>query len=196
MENEQLDPKKSLDIIQNAISQTRFEKTDAYFYLINWGIILFIYFFLHYLGGKFEFFKMLLGFSTLLFLIGAMISIWHSKRMNKKEIVKPVNDSLFMYTWGGIGLCIGLWMINYKIFDQSLYLGLLMLLFGLASFITGGVTKFRLSVICGVLTMIISAVIPLLNFSNQFLATCIGIMLSCIIPGFAMFYKIKKKKYV
>lgn len=196
MENEQLEPKKSLDIIQNAMSQSRFERTDAYFYLINWGIILFLYFFLHFLGGNFDFFRELIGFSTILFIIGALISIWHSRKASKKEIVKTANENLFMYTWGGTGLCVGLWMINYKIFDQSLYLALLMLLFGLAAFITGGVTKFYLSLVGGILTIIISALIPSLNFSYQFLLASIGMVLSCVIPGFAMFYKLKKKKYV
>lgn len=189
MEQPPLSPNDSISIIEQAIMKAKREKTGAAFYYILWGSILFLYGLINYLVLSFpsNTMKTVLSFSWFLFPVGGLLSFLQTKKTDKIEKVKPINENLYMVVWGGVGLCFAVITIFGLMTGHfSFILPTVLLLLGFASFITGGVTRFRPSIIGGALCIICAGVTMVLPLALQFLIGAIAMLIANVVPGILM----------
>jgi hypothetical protein len=194
MDEKNINPQESIDIINKAIKDARKETDDAYYYLLLWGILLVVFFILSFLASFTfpEHQKLIQSIAYLVFPVGGVWSFLHSRKSERTEKIKSIHENLYAYVWGGVGLCLGVWTLVTQFKGLESYVPVFILLFGFASFITGGVTKFYPSVFGGVVCVICAAVA---NISPvyQCLYGALGILAATVIPGFIMVFNKKPK---
>ncbi len=194
MNKEQINSEGNSNPMNQPLEQLKEQTANTHLFLILWGTILFVFYGFLYLAKQFPILEDLQYYLVLLFPIGAVLSILFSRKTDKTDQPSTTNQRLFMYSWGGAILGVITWLANNVIYQADLYLALTVLLFGLASFITGGTVKFTPLMIGGLLTIIISAIIPAMELSFQYLLSAVGILCSCLIPGLMIGFQIRKKR--
>jgi FtsH-binding integral membrane protein len=193
MDQQKLSVKESLSIIEEATKKARQEKTGAAYYLILWGALISLFFLCNYIAYQFDpkQGKQISSLAWNLFLVGGLLSYLHTKKMDKLETTKPLNDSLYMYTWGGVGLCLGVMGMFNAYRGIPIDVTLITLLFGFASFITGGVTRFSASLIGGVIAIVFAGITTVATAEFSFLFGALGVFTGIFVPGIIM----NQKKY-
>ena len=189
MSNEKMTPQKSISIIEDAMRKAQQEKTGARFYLILWGILIVAYALTNFISLRFPtpFTSTLASLAWLVFPLGGLLSFLRTRKDDRTETTKPLNDSLYMFAWGGTGLCMGatvLFAFNFKNLD--VIPPVILLIFGFASFVTGGVTRFYPSLVGGIISILIGAAMFNLSLEYQLLAGSAGICAATVIPGLLM----------
>jgi hypothetical protein len=189
MGNEKMTPQKSISIIEDAMRKAQHEKTGARFYLILWGILIVIYALTAFINLRYPSTATatLSSLAWIVFPLGGLLSILRARKDDRTETTKPLNDSLYMFAWGGTGLCMGatlFFAFNSKNLD--IIPPVILLIFGFAAFVTGGVTRFYPSLVGGIISILIGAAMFNLILEYQLLAGSAGILAATVIPGLLM----------
>ena len=188
MNNERMTPQKSISVIENAMRNAQNETGGARFYLILWGTLITIYALINYLNLRFPYsITLAANWSWAVFPVGGLFSFLRTRKDDRTEVLKPLNDKLYMYSWGGTGLCLGavsFFAINYG--GLLIIPPVLLLVFGFAAFITGGVTSFVPSIIGGALCIISAALAFVLPLELQLACACVGVPAATVLPGLLM----------
>jgi uncharacterized membrane protein YhaH (DUF805 family) len=146
MENKIFSPKDSLQTITDAARKARTEKGHAAYYLVLWGLLIALYAICFFIGLKLSgnIGMEIQSLSWIVFPVGGLLSYLHSRKTSLRETAKPLHDNLYRYVWSGIFLCLAILTI-FGAQKSSLgqIIPIVILLFGLAAFITGGVTNFN-----------------------------------------------------
>ena len=192
MDNERMTPQKSISVIEDAMRKAQNETGSARFYLILWGALIMVYALINYLNLRGQgSITTLANWSWVVFPVGGLFSFLRTRKDDKTEVLKPLNDKLYMYTWGGTGLCLGAVSFCAINFGGVLIIPpVLLLLFGFTAFVTGGVTSFVPSIVGGILCIISAAIAFVLPLELQLVCTCSGVCASTLVPGLLM-----KKQY-
>jgi hypothetical protein len=183
-----LSPQEGISIIEQSLKQSSSQKTGAFNYYIIWGSVLFLYFCIQFFAFNFknEICITIANFSTILYPIGGILSYLQSKKDDKNETRIPINEKVYKTGWiaASIGLAI-LTISNIHNVQEMLCIGVV-LIFGLVNFMIGGIVKFTPLIIGGLLSMLLTLLIPNVTVEFKFLATAIGVLSSCLIPGLLM----------
>ena len=188
MESDNLSPHEQISIIENALKQTSMQKTGAVNYYLIWGFTLSTYFSIQFINAHYqsETTSMLANFSNLLFAVGGIFSYVQSRKDDRTETIIPINEKVFLYGWTGASIGLGVICLGFIDNFIEIFCVAILLVFGLVNFIIGGVTGFKPLVIGGALSMLFVIVIPHCTIEYKFLCTGLGVVLSCLIPGFLM----------
>lgn len=180
-----------LDLITSVIHESRKSIVDHGKYWLAWG-----------LASLFA----ALGQSVMLFIfptvyhwvtwpvfltIAGIASFIIGMRDTEKTSVKTYYLRFITYLWTSFGLVFLLLLI--LTFSQKLTFSqtypLFILFYGLATYISGGMLRFRPLIIGGVLTWIIAITAFYTDFKVQVLLLGLSLIISYIIPGFLLYKK-------
>jgi hypothetical protein len=189
MNNERMTPQKSISIIEDAMRKAQHEKTGARFYLVLWGTLIVVYALANFTFLRFPSVgtSTLASLSWIVFPLGGLLSFLRTRRDDRTETTKPLNDSLYMYAWGGTGLCLGaVTFFAFTFGSPAVVPPVLLLIFGFAAFVTGGVTRFYPSLAGGTVCVIAGAAAFVLPLEYQLLAGSAGILAATVVPGLLM----------
>lgn len=191
MSNESLSEKQSLGIIEDMIHTARQEQTGAAYHLTLWGILTGLYCLSLYIGFTYK--LEWLSLAWILFPIGGILSVLRSRKDEKEEKTKTFSDRLYGFTWGGLGFCVAIIMLFGTKLGVGNVMPIIILLYALAAFITGGVSKYYPSIIGAVLCAVCSIFAFYSEFTTQFLYCAAAMVWACIVPGMMMkgYYKRK-----
>lgn len=194
MQKEKMTPEESLNIIGQAINTAHKETTGAAYYLILWGALLTFFFLIHFIHAFGNTGDWLMNLGWLVFPVGGLLSWWHTRKTDAVEKTKPVYDSVYLYAWGGVALCLGIVSLVTSVKGPgNVYIFVLLLLFSLAAFITGGVSKFYPSLAGGVAGIVLSALILITKTPYHYLCAAAGIVVACLLPGLLLHAANKRK---
>lgn len=188
MTQQNLSSEEQISIIENSLKQASNQKTGASNYYIIWGITLTTYFAIQFLNAHFKtnIISVLANISNLFFAVGGIFSFLQSRKDDKNEIIIPINEKLYTYGWIGASICLAVLCIAYHNNLIEILCVSILLVFGLVNFIIGGVTKFKPLIIGGILSILLCIIVTKCTLDFKFLCTAIGVMFSCLIPGFMM----------
>lgn len=189
MESSQRSPGDRISIIEDAIRKAKQEKTGAAFYYILWGTVLSLFAFMSYLALSLPSpgVQHLHSFAWIVFPLGGLLSFLKTRKDDQTEKVKPMNERLYLIVWGGVSLCLGTLTVFGMLAGQIHFLlPTVLIIFGFASFLTGGITRFRPSLIGGALCIICAGITMVLPLALQFLIGAIAMLFSNVIPGILM----------
>ncbi len=188
MENENnLSPEKSLEIINEMISNTRASFKDASFYFLLWGWIIFAGGLGHYLLFKFSDCQYpYISWSVVLIgiIVSAVVGVIQGKR---KKVISHF-ARIHIYVWYAFLACYFVLIffmksINYQITP------LIFLFAANATFISGIVLKYKPIILGGIFIFVSSIVIFNLSYEMQLLAIPITMFIGYLIPGYYLKYK-------
>jgi hypothetical protein len=181
MENqESLTAEKSMDIIQQMISHAKKQYSDESFNYLLWGWLVFVaslgQYFLAYEGYPYPFIV------WLLMPVGAIVSIIYNYRHNKKETVKTYVDEFIKYALIAFVVCMVIVLINQGKLQLNCY-PMLMMVYGMWLFISGGCLRFRPFIYGGIANWLLACIAIYTDFDVQLLLLALAVLLGYIIPG-------------
>jgi len=179
--------KESLKIIQEMIATSKGNLKDNSFFYLLWGWLVLVASLSHYVLLRIGWEYAYLPWPALM-IIGGIASVVAGIRLGKKMKVITVVDKAILYLWWGfvVLIIIILAMTSMeKIVWTSTY-PLIIALYGLGTFVSGGILKFRPLIIGGIACWIISIVAFFVAPINVLLLTALSIVISYLIPGYML----------
>lgn len=190
----QLDEQLSLQIIKEAIDNAKSNLKDNGFFYLLWGWLVLIASLLEF--GLIRFSDTpyhWVGWPVLM-TAGALISGIYGYRLGKRSSHKTHLDVAMIYLWYGFLVVIGilLFMAGTKVITFNLMNALIIVMYGLGTFVSGGILKYKPLIIGGIAAWVISIfsflIIPWYpeHLEYQLLMMALAIIVSYLIPGYML----------
>lgn len=190
MEEKEINTTESLRIIDTMINKAKNKLADDGVLLIFWGWLVFAAAIIHYATLIFYIPYGEYTWATLMPL-GGLISIIYGLKQRKKEKVKTHMDGYLGYSWGGFIIALAVTLVFMQANGIKATYFFLMVLYGLATFISGGLLNFR-PLIIGSIFSFLFAIISIYIYDKEILLCLAGaILCSYIIPGHLLYSKYK-----
>lgn len=189
MQNENFSPEQSLQLIRTMLEKTRQDISDDSIYYLVWGWLTFFactgQFILKHV---YDYPKHYLVWWVIL--LGVAFSIYHGMREDgKRRVTTYVGDSI-KYLWIGMGIAyFVLSMILTKIGWETTIFPFFIMLYGLGTFVSGSIIKFRPLVLGGLIASGLAIGAAYADYDYQMLFGSAAILVSYIIPAYLLRYK-------
>lgn len=193
MEEVHFSTQESIELITKMINQAKNYYYESGLGCLLWGFTNLVCFVLAYLRDTG---KISLPFNPfLLTILTLLIHVYYDRKENKFKKAVNYLDDVHKYVWCAFGICVllvtiagGLTNIGYVV------LPLLLVLFGMPTFITGCINKFPPFIIGGICCWILS-IFAFINKEqySSYLLVAAGAGIAWIIPGFILRSRFKKQ---
>ncbi len=188
-------PEDSLKLINGIIHSAKNKLADDGFFLIFWGWLIIVCAMTQYFSVKFNF-----EWGSLVWAIlpplGGIFSWIYGAKQDKKKKVKTYVDTYIAYVWGGFLFAMILTLVfGYAHGLKATYF-FLMLLYGVATFVTGGILNFKPLIFGSLFSFALAALSVFLGDLDQFLCISAALLLSYVIPGHMLRSKFKSQENV
>jgi hypothetical protein len=181
-EDKSFSPHESLQLIQSMIDKTKVDISENSFNFLLWGWLAFLAILGQYtlkvvFDYKHHYIVWLITF------VGIGISIAYNRKSHH-QVRTYISESM-AFLWIGLGISFfilsflfanieGGWFFCYPFF---------ILLYGLGTFVSGMILKFRPLIIGGIFNWLLSMASVFFDFDNQMLFAAAALLTSYIIPG-------------
>lgn len=185
-------PEESLTLINNMISTAKNKLADDGFALIFWGWLITFCVLTNYISLKLN---SELGYWVWIIFppLGGIFSSIYGHKQGKKSKVKTHIDSYLGYLWGAFIIAMVITLIfGYAHGIKATYF-FLMLLYGVATFISGGILNFKPLIIGSLFSFAFAIVSVFLGEIDQFLCISAALLFSYVIPGHLLRAKYKSQ---
>ncbi len=194
MEERELNPAQSLDLIQSMINTAKNKLADDGFFFILWGWLVFTAAIAHYV-------TIVLGipkghYAWLLMIVGAIISVFYGIKRQKQDLRKTYIDTYLGYVWIAFIIAMFITLFFMKFHSMKVTYFFLMLLYGLATFITGGLLNFKPLVYGSLFSFGLAIVSVFVGQKEQLLCIAFAILFSYTIPGHLLRSKYRSEENV
>lgn len=187
MENsEKFNEESALKIISEMIEATRSDVRSHYFFYLLWGFLVLTACLLEYsLLQFFDYPRHYIGWPVLMG-IGAFISILYSIRKYGNKSASTYIGNFFTYFF--IGWSVSLLMLLFFAIDGNYKLiqPISLAMYGLATFVSGGILRFRPLIWGGAIAWVAAAVSYFCPFPVQLLITAATVLVAYLVPGFLL----------
>jgi hypothetical protein len=196
MEEKEINPQESLDIITKMVDRAKQNYSADSFYYIMWGWLVFVaallsYFLSPILKGN-------IGLIWLLMPLGGVVSFIYGYKNNKIQKIKTHVETSINNVWLTLGLAFISVMIATALGQMFDFLPVFILLYGIGIFLTGRFLQFLPMIIGGSLCFplfilcLYFSILDENNYLKQYLVLAIAILVSYIVPGHLLKAKYKK----
>ncbi|MEO6305358.1 MAG: hypothetical protein ABIP51_19510 [Bacteroidia bacterium] len=190
---ENLMPEESFQIISAMINTAKNKLADDGFHLIFWGWLVTICALTQYITLKLNIEWG--GWVWMLMPLGGIISGIYGYKQGKKQKVKTHIDVYLGYVWGGFIVAMFITLAFGNIHGIKATYFFLMLLYGLATLITGGILNFKPLIYGSLFSFAFAILSVFLGEVDQFLCISGALLLSYVIPGHLLRAKFKSQQH-
>lgn len=187
----------SLRVIHEMIENSKAKISDNGFFYLLWGWLVLIASLSNFILLKIGFEQAWLPWPILM-IGGGIISVIAGYRIGKKAKVITFFDKAIIYLWYGfvVTLIIILVTANFGRMSWTVTNTLIIALYGLGTFVSGGILKFRPLIFGGVFCWIISLVTLFIPELYSLLMVALSIIVAYLIPGYMLKAREKNHSYV
>lgn len=195
MKKENITQEESLELIREMVSLSRHKLSESGFHFLLWGILVGT-------AALVQYALIAAGFGpesnwvwVVMPLIGVPAAVIYEYRRQRAARVKTKFDGIYASVWTGFGIALFL-IIPISIIMQANPIPFILVLVGLATFVSGAVVRFRpLSIGAGVFWL--TAVLSLwLGDADLLLAYAGAVFLGYVIPGLLLRKRFKAEQSV
>lgn len=182
-----LTQQQSLKIIQEMIATSKNNLKDNSFFYLLWGWLVLV-------ASLTHFTLLQIGWShpyivwPVLMTLGAVVSVIAGYRLGKKAKVMSHVDKMIIYLWYGflavMSILIAMAIVG-KISWTMLY-PVIIALYGLGTFVSGGVLKFKPLIVGGVVCWIISVAAFFTPPLYVLLLIALSVIIAYLVPGYLL----------
>ena len=193
MEKEdQLTEQQSLKLISEMISKVKRSYVTKGIASIVWGILIIVCSLLTWAQIQFKFD---MGFDVWLLVLAAVIpQIFFSIKEKRQKNFVSHDEQTMQYLWSTFGICIFILSFYNSKFGNEHTTTLYMMMYGIPTFITGGIFRFRPMILGGLVCWILSVISVYTPFStNMLFMACCGLF-AWLIPGIILWRKQQLQK--
>ena len=192
-----MDSNANMKIIEDMLYTAKKEVKDNGAFFLLWGWLVFIaamgQMIIHWLGFDQKTIALTshigLNMSGITWLIlmplGGILSIIISRKEQKQEKVKTWFDDVMKYLWIAFGVMLFIILFAMGYLNVSLY-PVLIGLYGLGLFVTGGTLKFRPLITGGIICWILAMVSLFVTDEYATLCLALSVLIGYIIPGYIL----------
>ncbi len=179
---ETLKPEQSLQVISNMIHAAKNKLADDGFHIIFWGWNVTICALFHYITLR-------LGYQwggwcwAIAMPLGGIISSIQGRKESKSKKVRTHVETYLAYLWGGFLIAMFITLALGYLHGIKVTYFILMLLYGVSTFITGGILNFKPLIIGSLFSFAIAIISVYMGDIDQFLCIAASLICSYIIPG-------------
>lgn len=186
MENQNFNEKQSLQLIEEMILSAKSEIKDNGFQYLFWGWLVIIA-----MIAQFILMKTQIELSYLPWVIlmpsGGIIAGVYGYKHQRTVRVKTWIDRIMGRVWLTFGVCLFIVLFfGFKIGWETNVYPILMLLYGMGTFLSGSLLKFKPLIIGGIVCWVLSVAAFLVSFELQMLLLVSSLLISYIIPGYLL----------
>lgn len=195
MENTNLEATESMDIINKMITNAKSKLADDGFLLIFWGWVVIAAALIHYSTLKLNIQHGEYAWAILMPL-GGIISAVYGYKQGKKKKVKTYVGTYLGYLWGAFGIGMVLTLVCMPQYGIKVTYFMLMILYGVATFVCGGILNFKPLIIGSLLSFACAILSNFCGEVDQLLIISIALLCSYVIPGHLLRAKFKSQQHV
>ena len=188
----QLAAQSSLALIESMINkaQNRYSENGTLYLL--WGWIIFTCSLGHYALLAYTSLGANAGYIWMLIIVALVYQLYYLNLKEKKETVKTYTDEMIGYVWMVFGISMGLVsFIATKLGGWQLMYALILLLYGMPTFLTGAIMRFNPLKIGGVVCWGLSVLAVYISSKEILLLLIPAVISAWIIPGYILRAKFK-----
>jgi len=195
MEEQTLEPKESLQLINSMINTAKNKLADDGFLFIFWGWLVCAAALIHYTT---IIFNIPYGYWVwpVLMPLGGIVSAIYGASQKKKNNVKTYIDGYLAYLWGAFIIAMVITLVMMGFHGVKITYFFLMLLYGIATFVSGGLLNFKPLIIGSIFSFVCAIVSVFLGEPEQLLIISVALLCSYIIPGHLLRNKFKSQGHV
>ncbi|MDX5428335.1 MAG: hypothetical protein LPK46_08220 [Bacteroidota bacterium] len=186
--NDPMNEERSFEVIREMIQRTRYNLVDDVFYYLFWGWLVLgagmIQLALILMDNPYNYLPWII-----LMPIGGLVTFFYSRKKDQGKRHTTLVDKAMMYVWTGFLVVLLLTLVLSVHAGWSLTYVYVMGLYGLGTFITGGMLNFKPLVIGGILSWVMAGIGFFLvssDFIYMLILLLISITVSYLIPGYLL----------
>lgn len=192
MEEKELSYEESLKLINNMIGKAKKSYVTKGIAAIVWGALIVICSLVTWAEIQF---KSDIGFDVFILLILAIVpQVYFSAKEKRSKKFVSFEEGTAGYVWMAFGIAIFITSFYNSKYGTSESSTLIMILYGIPTFITGGMVKFRPMIIGGIICWALSIVSVYTPVKiDMLLMACCGLF-AWLIPGIILWNRYQKSK--
>jgi hypothetical protein len=182
-----LTEQQSIRIIQEMIATSKNNLKDNSFFYLLWGWLVLSASLTHFILIQVHWEYAFLPWPVLM-MTGGIISVVAGYRLGKKARVVSHVDKMIIYLWYAF-MAVVLIIIAMALMDKILWVTtypVIISLYGLGTFVSGGVLRFRPLIIGGIACWVISVIAFFVPSSYVLLLTGLSVIIAYLIPGYLL----------
>ncbi len=188
MEEKEINASESLSIIQNMVNKTQRQFSDDSFYYIMWGWLVLAASIIHFVLMQMDIKQAPMVW--LLMPVGGIVSFIYGAKQSKNEKIKTHVNTYMGYLWSAMAMAmIVVLAMGFRLEDKTY--PILILIYGIGTFVSGGLLSFRPLIIGGAICFALSISSFFVIFEYQLLFIATAMLVSYIIPGHLLKAKFK-----
>ena len=191
MEENRISERESLDLIASMVNKAKNSFSESGKLYIIWGWLIFLCCLVQFVALKFFNTNIsYIWFSTWILLI---YQIFFLKNKRKHRIVRTYTEEISGFVWIVFFICllilvfIGIQFGQYQMIDP-----MILVLYGMPTFLSGIIIKFRPLIIGGIVCWLLAILSTFVAFDLQLLLVAAGVAAGWIIPGYILRNRFQK----
>ncbi|MCB2379349.1 hypothetical protein LGH70_17255 [Hymenobacter sp. BT635] len=173
---------ESLHLIHQMIREAKQELSDNSFDLLLWGWLVLVSTLVHYGLLQANYDKPWLAWPILMSL-GSVVAFVHGVRRGRRERTRTAQGDFMVYLWSGFGVMMSMLLGVGAAYGWKTAYPLIIALYGLGTFATGGALRFRPLIWGGATCWLLATVAFRVSFDLQLLLVAAAVLVAYIIPG-------------
>lgn len=190
---QQFNEQNSLQLIESMINKAKNNFSESGTLYLLWGFVIFICSMVQFIA--IHFYKTEnANFIWLLTWLVAIYQVIYISRRKKKEKVKTYTADIIKYVWICFFFC--MLIIIFILVKLKAFFSIdpaILVLYGMPTFLSGAILKFRPLVICGIICWILALGSVFVPIDFQLLFISAAVVAAWIIPGFLLRKKFKNQ---
>ena len=192
--DQQFNEQNSLQLIESMINKAKNNFSESGTLYLLWGIVVFVcsmvqFVAIHFYNNQNAYY---IWFLTWLVVIYQVIFL---SRKAKKEKAKTYTADILKYVW--ICFAASMFLFIFILQYQKAYYSInpaILVLYGLPTFLSGVILKFRPLIIGGIACWLLSFGSVFVPYDYQLLFICAAVLFAWIIPGYLLRIKFKNQQ--
>ena len=176
---------ESLNLIKGMIQSAQNKMHDNSIHYLLWGWLVSVAAIVHFVLLKIDYQNPLIVWPVFMTLGGISAGVI-GYRDNKKSTVKTYTDRLMTYVRGGMVVCMFILFSQGAHLEWEVVYPILMLLWGWALFISGGMVRFKPLMFSGALNWVLGIIGFYVSFENQLVLIAASMVFSYLVPGYML----------
>ncbi len=193
----QLTEKESLKIITEMIEHSKAKIRENGFFYLLWGWLILTADILNFLLLKAGYSKPWLPWPVLM-LAGLVVTFIAGYKLGRRAKARTFFNIAMIFLWNGflVVLLIVLFMAGKGIISWPASNALIIALYGLGTFISGGLLRFRPLIFGGVFCWFMAVILLFIPEMYSFVVIGLSIIIAYLIPGYILKHQNKNMSYV
>ena len=185
--------KESMLLITSMINKAKNNFSERGLLYLIWGWVILFCCITHFVGAYFFKYENI-SFVWLLVYVVIIFQVIFLRKMRKLRTTKTYTGEINAFVWLVFTICLMLIIFicivskRYELIDP-----LLLVLYGMPTFLSGIILKFKPLVIGAICCWILSALSPFINIEYHLLLIAAAVIIAWIIPGYLLKQKFKKE---